>query len=100
MESCPDLTLVSFRKCQWDRQKGGHARQAIETFLDQHFPGRSEKRQSPAQLLHGVQGDTFFGALEVDIETPPHLKDKFSEMTPMFSAERTIGMVVVLAAVR
>ena len=31
-----------------------------------------------------MQEGTFFGALEVDIDTPPHLRDKFSEMTPIF----------------
>ena len=37
-----------------------------------------------AQLLHRMQEGTFFSALEVDINTPPPLPDKFSEMTPIF----------------
>ena len=54
----------------------------METFLNQHFPGRSERKQT--QLLWRVQEGIFFGALEVDIDTPPHLRDKFSEMPPIF----------------
>jgi len=84
LESLPALTVVLMSERQWYRQKAGQARQAIETFLDQHFPGRSEKQQSLAQLLHRVQEGSFFRVLEVDIETPPHLSDKFGEMTPIF----------------
>ena len=56
----------------------------MEAFLNQHFPGCSERKQTQAQLLQRVQEGTFFGALEVDIDTPPHLRDKLSEMTPIF----------------
>ena len=56
----------------------------METFLNQHFPSHSEGKQTQAQLLQRVQEGTFFGAVEVDIDTPPHLRDKFSEMTPIF----------------
>ena len=31
-----------------------------------------------------MQEGTFFGAVEVDINTPPHLRDKFSKMTLIF----------------
>ena len=31
-----------------------------------------------------MQEGTFLGALEVDIDTPSYLRDKFSEMTPTF----------------
>ena len=84
LESLPELTVVSIRECQWYHQKWTDQQNVIETFLNQHFPGRSEKKQTQAQLLRRVQEGTFFGALEVDIDTPPHLRDKFSEMTPIF----------------
>ena len=45
----------------------------METFFNQHFPGRSERKQMQGQLLRHVLEGTFFGALEVDIDTPPHL---------------------------
>ena len=75
---------MSIRECQWYRQKWADNQKDMETFLSQHFPGRSEKKQTQGQLLPRMQEGTFFGALEVDIDTPPHLRDKFSEMMPIF----------------
>ena len=54
----------------------GHAEEDIETFLNQHFPGLSEKKQTQVRLLHRVQEGKFFGVVEVDIETPPDIKEK------------------------
>ena len=84
LERLPDLTVVSIRECQWYHQKWADKQKDMETFLNQHFPGRSERKQTQAQLLRRVQEGTFFGALEVDIDTSPHPRDKFSEMTPIF----------------
>ena len=58
--------------------------QEIETFLNEHFSGHTEKKQKQTQLLQRVNEGTFFGAVKVHIKTPPHLKEKFSEMTPIF----------------
>ena len=74
LEILPELTVVSIRECQWYHQKWADQQNEIETFLNQHFPGRSEK-QTQAQLLRRVQEGTFFGALEGDIDTLPHLRD-------------------------
>ena len=74
LESPPELRVVSIRECQWYHQKWADKQRDIETFLNQHFPGRSEKKQTQGQLLQRVQEGTFFGALEVDIDTPPHLR--------------------------
>ena len=84
LETLPELRVVSIRECQWYHQKWADKQRDIETFLNQHFPGRSEKKQTQRQLLRRVQEGTFFGALEVDIDTPPHLRAKFNEMTPIF----------------
>ena len=35
-------------------------------------------------IIDDIKSDKIFGFLECDIETPPHLKDYFSEMTPIF----------------
>ena len=37
------------------------------------------------QLIKRVQDNSFFGMLEVDIEVPDELKEKFSEMAPLFA---------------
>jgi len=75
--------VVSIRECQWYRQNWADRQKDIETFLNQHFPSRSEKKQTQTQLLQHVQEGTFFGVLKVDIDTP-HLREKFSKMTPIF----------------
>ena len=36
------------------------------------------------QLNQDILNDNLFGFIKVDIETPEHLKEKFSEMTPIF----------------
>ncbi len=36
------------------------------------------------QLKQDILNDNLFGFIKVDIETPEHLKEKFSEMTPIF----------------
>ena len=83
LESFPELQVVSIRECEWYHERRANW-QEIEAFLDEHFPGRSEKNQTQTQLWYRVKEGTFFGAVEVNIETPPHLKEKFSEMTPIF----------------
>jgi hypothetical protein len=35
-------------------------------------------------ILRAVIEDLMFGALEVDLEVPDHLKEKFAEMPPVF----------------
>ena len=41
LESMPELTVVSIRECQWYHQKWADKQKDMETFLNQHFPGRS-----------------------------------------------------------
>ena len=36
------------------------------------------------QIIQAIQDKTFFGLVECDIEVPDHLRDYFSEMTPIF----------------
>ena len=36
------------------------------------------------QLKQDILNDKLFGFIQVDIETPENLKEKFSEMTPIF----------------
>lgn len=36
------------------------------------------------QIIKAVKNESFFGLIECDIEVPRHLREKFSEMTPIF----------------
>ena len=49
-----------------------------------HYPGEEKYRLSETEILNMIKDGSLFGAVEVDIEVPDHLKDKFSEMTPIF----------------
>ena len=64
LESIPDLTVVSIRECQWYHQKWADKQKDMETFLNQHFPGCSKRKQKQAQLLRRVQEGTFFRTLD------------------------------------
>ena len=70
--------------CQWLQEKRDNPE--IHRYLNSHFPGRQHKGnlKSPTQLLEQVRNGEFFGAVEVDIHVPDHLKPKFEEMTPIF----------------
>ena len=50
-ESFPVLTVVSIRECQWYRQKRTNCQEEFDTFLNEHFPSRSEKKQLQAPPL-------------------------------------------------
>ena len=39
---------------------------------------------SPQRILSEVRNERLFGCVEVGIHVPPHLKEKFSEMCPIF----------------
>ncbi|XP_069106330.1 uncharacterized protein [Argopecten irradians] len=40
--------------------------------------------RTPESILHAIMTDKIFGAVEVDISVPDHLRDKFGEMSPIF----------------
>ena len=42
------------------------------------------KIMSPERILSEVRHERLFGCVEVDIRVPDHLKEKFSEMCPIF----------------
>ena len=46
--------------------------------------GRLTTIQPYESIIGDIKSDKLFGFLECDIETPTHLKDYFSEMTPIF----------------
>lgn len=75
-------TVVKW-ECDWKEES---TNEDIQRFLNRHFPGRAQRclPKTTDQLLENVKDGTFFGAVEVDIEVPPELRDKFKEMTPIF----------------
>ena len=49
-----------------------------------HYPGEEKFRLTETDIISMIKKGSLFGAVEVDIHVPDHLKAKFSEMTPIF----------------
>ena len=45
----------------------------------------SQRVYSQEELIASIQSREIFGFVECDIEVPPHLREKFSEMSPIFT---------------
>ena len=60
-------------------------RPEIKAYLKQHRTHTHFKKYlNQNQIIQYIQDDRLFGFVECDIEVPDHLKDYFSEMTPIF----------------
>ena len=60
-------------------------RPEINTYLAQHRTFTHFKKcLSQDQIIKYIQDGQLFGFVECDIEVPDHLKEYFSEMTPIF----------------
>ena len=67
-------------ECDWERLK-----KAVKAFVkDMHRPCDGQLKMAGETILRAVMEDRMFGALEVDIEVPEHLKGTFAEMSPVF----------------
>ena len=76
--------VVEMWECKWrDMKKTNRELQRfiateVRRLLDQ------VKVMSPERILSEVRNERLFGCVEVDIRVPDHLKEKFSEMCPIF----------------
>ena len=76
--------VVEIWECEW--------RQMKRTNRELHRSIATEVRRtldtirimSPERILSEVRNEGLFGCVEVDIRVPDHLKEKFSEMCPIF----------------
>jgi len=76
--------LVEMWECEWRRLK--RTNRSIRNFLTHEFqrPLDSYSNLTSEQILTGVLNGSLFGVVECDIEVPEELKEKFSEMCPIF----------------
>ena len=76
--------VVEMWECEWrgmkktNRELQRFIATEVRRLLDQ------VKVMSPARILSEVRNERLFGCVEVDIRVPDHLKEKFSEMCPIF----------------
>jgi G:T-mismatch repair DNA endonuclease (very short patch repair protein)/DNA-directed RNA polymerase subunit RPC12/RpoP len=76
--------LVVKRECEWLRDQA--IDKGIRDFV-KCLEFRAMSKNIPMtekQIIKALQNDEFFGLIECDISVPPHLHDKFSEMSPIF----------------
>lgn len=77
-------SVIELWECEWRRLK--KTNHAVKEFLTTKFqrPMDKYKTLTQAQILQAVLDEKLFGVVECDICVPEHLKEKFSEMTPIF----------------
>ncbi|CAH3180046.1 unnamed protein product, partial [Porites lobata] len=76
--------VVEMYECQWREMK--RTNRELRRFIATEVRRTLDKVKimSPERILSEVRNERLFGCVEVDIRVPEHLKEKFSEMCPIF----------------
>ena len=76
--------VVKMWECEWRRMK--KTNRELQRFIATEVRRTLDKVKimSPERILSEVRNERLFGCVEVDIRVPEHLKEKFSEMCPIF----------------
>ena len=77
-------TVTEMWECEWRRMRKTNP--AVKEFVETKFhrPMDHYRTLTQHQILQAIQSEQLFGVIECDIQVPDHLKDKFSEMCPIF----------------
>ena len=77
-------TVVELWECEWRRMKKTNP--LLRRFLDSEFKRPLDQcwTLTQEQILESVVNESLFGVVECDIRVPESLKEKFSEMCPIF----------------
>ena len=71
--------VVEIWECQWKEYKRHNTTHNAYLYPTEHI-----FRMTEQEVLVNVMNGRMFGAVEVDIEVPEHLRDYFEEMPPIF----------------
>jgi len=76
--------VIEMRECDWKKMK--RTNPLLRNFLDSEFSRPLDRCWTLTQeeILQAVMNNTIFGVVECDIRVPEALKEKFSEMCPIF----------------
>ena len=76
--------VVEMWECEWRRMKKTNPE--LQRFIATEVRRTLDKVKimSTERILSEVRNERLFGCVEVDIRVPEHLKEKFSEMCPIF----------------
>ena len=77
-------TVVEMWECEWRQLK--RTNRELQRFIAAEVRRTLDKVKimSAERILSEVRHERLFGCVEVDIRVPEHLKEKFSEMCPIF----------------
>ena len=83
-EPTPSIFVVEMWECEWRQMK--RTIQELQRFIATEVRRTLDtiKIMSPGRILIEVRNGRLFGCVEVNIRVPHHLKEKFSEMCPIF----------------
>ena len=76
--------MVEMWECEWREMK--KTNRELQRFIATEVKRKLDqvKTMSAERILSEARNERLFGCVEVDIRVPDHLKDKFSEMCPIF----------------
>ena len=76
--------VIELYECEWRQLK--RTNRELQSFIATEVRRTLDRVQimSTERILSEVRNERLFGCVEVDIHVPPHLKEKFSEMCPIF----------------
>ena len=80
-----DFNLAECWECEWCKMKktNKNLQRFIGTRLQRHMDKVKTMRELET-ILDGIRHEKLFGCIECDIHVPEHLREKFSEMCPIF----------------
>ena len=76
-------TVIEEYECKWMKLRESAACMKLKPQWAVTRPSASGE-MCESTIVEGVRNGSVFGLIQVDIHTPEHLKEKFSEMTPIF----------------
>ena len=78
------FNLVECWECEWRAMK--RTNKKLQRFIAAHLRRPLDKVQTMTlqTILDAIRNETLFGCVECDIHVPDHLREKFSEMCPIF----------------
>ena len=94
LRECVGVTVVEMRECDWVKAKKRDPR--ITTYLGSKnllssyrspFPKQRERRRrslNDKDIVRAIKKDRLFGLVRCDVEVPLGLRQRFSEMQPVF----------------
>ena len=78
------FNLITIKECEWEDSLKSSQESKLFVKKILYRDMASNVTMTEDQIIQAIQDKTFFGLVECDIEVPDHLRDYFSEMTPIF----------------